>query len=315
MAAFQEVFRRSGIDERRSPPGMVIPFGGSNIVALIDPGKKLKIDPNVDALEIKEVDGTEIRKRLAQARETFSGPDVDKQLQAASLPATFNNDARFFEIKGRKKPIGFPGLEVVARSAGRKIEARLHVAVLREITIKVAFRNVMIPAGSSVPAFHAKKPCNAEHELPTMNSVWRPQANIRFEVVPSEWLVIDDSQASVKQEIAAATGMKDASLATFPEIIEVEKLKSFFVKHKVKGAHLTIFCVDKIWSNSGTLNFLGFYSKSSTKPWDSQGHTLEKDPITKKEDRAEDIKMLMRAGGAGWKIPYNLVKEFRDFPA
>ena len=54
MAAFQEVFRRSGIDERRSPPGMVVPFGGSNIVALIDPGRKLKVDPNAHALGIKE---------------------------------------------------------------------------------------------------------------------------------------------------------------------------------------------------------------------------------------------------------------------
>jgi hypothetical protein len=31
-------------------------------------------------------------------------------------------------------------------------------------------------------------------------------------------------------------------------------------------------------------------------------------------ESAEDIKMLMRDGGAGWKIPFNLVKEFRDFP-
>ena len=45
MAAFQEVFRRSGIDERRSPPGMVVPLGGDNIVALIDPGRKLKVEP------------------------------------------------------------------------------------------------------------------------------------------------------------------------------------------------------------------------------------------------------------------------------
>ena len=45
MAAFQEVFRRSGIDERRSPPGMVVPLGGDNIVALIDPGRKLKFEP------------------------------------------------------------------------------------------------------------------------------------------------------------------------------------------------------------------------------------------------------------------------------
>ena len=74
MVAFQEVFRRSGIDERRSPPGMVVPFGGANIVALIDPGRKLKVDPNAHALEIKEIDGAEIRKRLMQVSDTFSEP-------------------------------------------------------------------------------------------------------------------------------------------------------------------------------------------------------------------------------------------------
>jgi hypothetical protein len=102
-----------------------------------------------------------------------------------------------------------------------------------------------------------------------------------------------------------------------------------------------MFCVDKLWSNGGPANgsfargldlafissqrgpntsaheaghFLGSYSKSATKPWDSNGHTLETNPKTGKENRAEDIKMLMRDGGAGWKIPFNLVKEFRDFP-
>ena len=341
MAAFQEVFRRSGIDERRSPPGMVVPFGGANIVALMDPGRKLNVDPNAHALEIKEIDGAEIRKRVMQARDTFSEPNVDQQLRAAALPAIFNGDARFFEIKGRKKTIGFPGPEVVFRSAGQTSGPKLQVVVLPEIKIKVAFRNVMVPGSGGAPAFHAKRPCNEQDELLTMNSIWRPQANIRFERVPSDWLVIDDSQAAVKQELANATGMKDASLATFPEMIDVEKLKGFFVKHKVRGAHLTIFCVDKVGSNGSSVNgkharsldiafissqrgpntsaheaghFLGYYSKSVSKPWDSNGHTLETDPKTGKENRAEDIKMLMRDGGAGWKIPFNLVKEFRDFP-
>ena len=283
----------------------------------------------------------EIRTRVMQARNTFSEPDIDPQLRAASLPAIFNGDARFFEIKGRGK-IGFPGLVVIARSANKKwIEAKLHVAVLPEIKIKVAFRNVMVPGSGGAPAFHAKNPCNEQPELLTMNNIWRPQANIHFERVPSDWVVIDDSQAAVKQELANAFGMKDASLATFPDVIEVEKLKGFFVKHKVPGAHLTIFCVDKLSSNGSFPNgsfargldlafissqrgpntsaheaghFLGYYSKSATKPWDSQGHTLETDPKTGKENRAEDIKMLMRGGGAGWKIPFNLVKEFRDFP-
>ncbi|WP_247397195.1 MULTISPECIES: hypothetical protein [unclassified Bradyrhizobium] len=65
MAAFQEVFRRSGIDEGRSPPGMVVPFGGSNIVALIDPGRKLKVDPNPHALGIKEIDGADTLRRVS----------------------------------------------------------------------------------------------------------------------------------------------------------------------------------------------------------------------------------------------------------
>ena len=306
MAAFQEVFRRSGIDERRSPPGMVVPLGGDNIVALIDPGRKLKVEP-AHGLEIKEIDGAEIRTRVMQARDTFSEPDIDPQLRAASLPAIFNGDARFFKIKGRSK-IGFPGLVVLARSANKRVfEPKLQVAVLPEIKVKVAMRNVMVAGSGGAPAFHAKKPCSVQDELLTMNSVWRPQANIRFEQVPSDWLVIDDLQAAVKQELADATGMKDASLATFPDVIAVEKLKGFFVKHKVPGAHLTIFCVDKLWSNGCSPNgsfargldlafissqrgpntsaheaghFLGYYSKSATKPWDSQGHTLERSKRT-----------------------------------
>jgi hypothetical protein len=339
MVAFQEVFRRSGIDERRSPPGMVVPLGGDNIVALIDPGRKLKFEP-AHALEIKEIDAAQIRTRVIQVRDTFSEPDIDPQLKAASLPAIFNGDARFFEIKGRGK-INFPGLVVIARSANKTMEAKLQVVVLPEIKVKVAMRNVMVAGSGGAPAFHAKKPCSPQDELLTMNRVWRTQANIAFELVPSDWLVIDDSLAAVKQELANAFGMKDTSLATFPDVIEVEKLKGFFVKHKVPGAHLTIFCVDKLLSNGSFPNgsfargldlafissqrgpntsaheaghFLGYYSKSATKPWDSQGHTLETDPKTGKENRAEDIKMLMRAGGAGWKIPFNLVKEFRDFP-
>jgi len=332
MAAFQEVFRLSGVDERRNPPGMVVPVGRDNIVALIDPGRKLKFEPN-GFLEIKEIDGAQIRTRVMQVRDTFSEPDIDKQLRAASLPAIFNGDARFFEIKGRIKT-GRPGLVVTARSANKMIQVPLQVAVLPEIKVKVAIRNVMVAGSGGVSTFHAKKPCSEQDELLMMNRVWRPQANIAFELVPSDWLVIDDSLAAVKQELANAFGMKDASLATFPGVVGVEKLKDFFAKHKIPGAHLTIFCVDKIWSSGSSPNgkyipplgiafisslrgpntsaheaghFLGSYSKSPTKPWDSNGHTLE-------SDRAEDIKMLMRDGGAGWKIKFDLAKEFRDFP-
>ena len=128
-----------------------------------------------------------------QVRDTFSEPDIDPQLRAASLPAIFNGDARFFEIKGRGK-IALPGLVVIARSANKTIDVKLQVAVLPEIKIKVAFRNVMVPGSGGAPAFHAKNPCNEQPELLTMNNIWRPQANIHFERVPSDWVVIDDLQ-------------------------------------------------------------------------------------------------------------------------
>ena len=252
MAAFQEVFRLSGVDERRNPPGMVVPFGRDNIVALVDPGRKLKFEPN-GFLEIKEIDGAQIRTRVMQVRDTFSEPDIDPQLKAASLPAIFNGDARFFEIKSRIKT-GLPGHVVTARSANKMIQVPLQVAVLPEIKVKVAIRNVMVAGSGGVPTFHAKKPCSEQDELLMMNRVWRPQANIAFELVPSDWLVIDNSLAAVKQEIANAVGMKDASLATFPGVVGAEKLKDFFVKHKIPGAHLTIFCVDKIWSSGSSPN-------------------------------------------------------------
>jgi hypothetical protein len=318
---------------------MVVPFGGDNIVALIDPGRKLKVEANAHALDIKEVEGAEVLKRVMLVRNTFSEPDVDPQVKAAALPASFNGDARFFEIKGRKKPIGFPGLEVVARSAGKKIEAKLQVVVLDKITVKVAIRNVMVPGGGGVPVFHAKKPCSPQDEVLTVNNVWKAQASIAFELAPSDWLVIDDSQAAVKQELANAYGMQDASLARFDSQVQASKLKDMFKKFKVPGAHLTFFVVDQVWSNGRPINgqalsshgiifisstrgpatfaheaghFLGGHGDRS-KAWEGMDHTLEVDPKTRKENRAEDIKMLMRDGGADWKIPFHLVQRFRGF--
>ena len=87
---------------------MVVPFGGDNIVALIDPGRKLKFEPNAYVSRSRRSMAPQIRTRVMQVRDTFSEPDIDPQLRAASLPATFNGDARFFEIKGRIKTGRFP---------------------------------------------------------------------------------------------------------------------------------------------------------------------------------------------------------------
>jgi hypothetical protein len=43
MARFVEVFRCAGVDEEAQPRAMIVPFGGSNFVALTD-GQGLCVD-------------------------------------------------------------------------------------------------------------------------------------------------------------------------------------------------------------------------------------------------------------------------------
>jgi hypothetical protein len=111
----------------------------------------------------------------------------------------------------------------------------------------------------------------------------------------------------------------------------------------VSGADVTIFYVDKIYSTSAppsgqtiaehgmifmaanrfrsTLaHELGHYLGGDRKNgvWDGFDHTYdtEIDPRTKQPRlRDEDYRMLMRDGGAGYKIPFKHISKFRTFKA
>jgi hypothetical protein len=57
MARSSEVFRCSGIDESPNVPGMVVPIGGWNIVALED-GERLRVHSENKHIKIEEIGDT-----------------------------------------------------------------------------------------------------------------------------------------------------------------------------------------------------------------------------------------------------------------
>jgi hypothetical protein len=336
--AFREIFRCAGVDQRHNPPGMVIPLGGSNIVALVDPQRKLKVRSSHHAVDVEELDSTEVVKKTIELNNSLHQPGIDSQFKESMLPGLFHGDARFFKIYGKKKAVGFPGIDVVAWT-GKKAEAKLKVVVLTDMKIKIAIRNVMVPNADGVMIYHARSIIDPQLETIIMNGVWTPQTNIAFKLIQSEPLRIDDRQRSFKEELGKAYDIKNVDGLTFHGRVQASKLKDVFKKYKIPEAHLTFFVVDEVLSNGNSVNgvaisshgisfisghrsrttfaheaghFLGGHvDKNNT--WDGFDHTLERDPATGKPDYKEDIRMLMRDGGAGWKIPFDSVKHFRGF--
>ena len=59
MARFCEIFRCAGVDEAADPQTMVVPFGGTNFVALDgDDFKNLHVIPRRKSIEIDELEST-----------------------------------------------------------------------------------------------------------------------------------------------------------------------------------------------------------------------------------------------------------------
>jgi hypothetical protein len=331
MIRFWELMRCAGVDEDATPfPGMVVPFPGSNIVVLDTDGRDLKVAPNPNngSIELEEFDATDLRKQLIETSIELSQPGVDSQYKESMMPTSlfWYTKPRFFRIRGRKHKIDLPGVQVQAK-AGNKVEATLQVVVLDTMVVKVAIRNLKVRNGQGMPTYHAATPVDAGEKCNGMNAVWIPQTNVVFELVRSEPAFIDDHDAATRATLAKGFGLKDAETASVPPVIDPLRMEEVFLKHMVPGTQITFFLVDKlkdgangqmlptgigfVKSNHGPTTFAheaGHYLGGSVVggQWKNHGHTYDR-------PREKDIRMLMRDGGAGWKIPFELVKQFRGF--
>jgi hypothetical protein len=287
----------------------------------------LQVKSNHAGIKVEEIDGSDIRRKLIDMNIAVNQPGVDPQFKEAMLPTSmfWYDQPRFFRIHGQNR-VPFPGALVQALSGG-KVQARLQVVALDKMVVKVAIRNVQVPGHDGRFVSHSKVPSKPDEERDNMHAVWSPQSNITFELVSSEPAIVDDRNASTKAELAKSMGLKDPSTAVFPPEIEPLKFREFFKKMMVDQAHITFFVVDKLTGGrSGNMSplglgfiagnhgattfaheaghFLGGHVENGQ--WHDLGHTFNK-------DRDQDVRELMREGGAGWKIPFDLVKTFRGF--
>jgi hypothetical protein len=328
-ARFLEILRCNGVDQNAAPhPGMIVPFGGENQVVLETSG--MDLDVRNPVVKLQEFEGRELTTQLLRSvQEALSRPGVDPQQRDAFMPTMAWHKARFFRILGTRRT-GFPGtfVNAVPRSAraghGPAAVAKLEVAVVDRIVIKVAIRNVRARDAQGIMRFHARRPCDPEAEVGRMNAIWRPQTNIVFELVPSSDLDVDDRDARTREELRIAYGMKTPATFSAESTVWADRNSGWFAKHKVAGAHITFFVVHKLHSGgdpvygkggrtpNGTMNRQsGVSFVSDTRLPSTFAHEAGHF-VGDMEHEGTDITLLMRGDGSGYRIPFGLAKRFRE---
>lgn len=334
-ARFHEITRCAGVDEGSKPPGMIVPLGGTNVVMIETSGMDLEVKPANGAIRLEKFDGRDIARLIRDRNNELMQPGVDDQVREAYRPghgALYSHKPWFYRVHGRTST-GFPGtlVRAVPRPVpGRRTpvaEATLRVAVVDRMVIKVAIRNVQARDQQGSMRFHAKQPCDPAKEVAQMNAIWTPQTNMVFELVPSADLVVDHNDAKTQEELKKVVGVKPDSRAEFyaGSNVHVEKFSGWFAQHKVPSTLMTFFVVHQAHSSpdlvygrrgyypEGTMNrqlgvsFISGTRLPSTFAHEA-GHWLGDMWHT-----GEDISLLMREGGSGYRITFDLVKGFREF--
>jgi hypothetical protein len=333
MARFSEIFRCSGVDEspnvpgKSTIPGMIVSKGGWNLLALED-GPGLRVHCVHKNIRIEELQETAVIK-LARLFQNFklSVQNVDAQFRDSYMPHILSSDARFFKIHGNAL-IDDPGTLIQASARG-KVEATIRVVVLDLMNVKLAFGNVAVPGENGRPIFQADKPSDPQQELDQMNAIWTPQTQIAFDLISADPILIDDRDKSIREEIARSLGLI-AKEGSFPENVDTEKLRTIFNRCKNKQADLTIFVVQRIQLKTAQPNgttdpewnfcVLSSAHASSTAAHEA-GHHLFGEMKEGKwhnlhhpwSSKDPDKTPLMRDGGAGYKIQFDLALQARNF--
>lgn len=335
QARFMEIRRCAGVDQAATPAGMVVPLRGSNYVVLETSGLELKVGTRHGGIVVNEIDGRNFTRELIELNNSLYQPGVDPLFRESHLPTALGlYKPRYFRIDG-KAAINSPGAVVKAEPVpvpGRRapsIGASLDVLCLDVMPIKVAIRNVQCRDASGSIRYHARLPCDPKAEVANMNAVWTPQANIRFDLVPSSDLLVDDRDRDTQEQLRRAYGMKEGSPVTFsPEsTVVAEKTREFFARHRVKGAHMTFFLVHNVIGSegpaTGTMNSefgvsLIAGTHFPTTFAHEAGHFLGRKLVNGKWAGHEHLgeaalSMLMKRGGSSWAVPFAMVKRVRAF--
>jgi hypothetical protein len=279
---FIEVDPNHGVDDKVGPiPEMIVPLKGTNNILLIDgDGLAVKAE-NPHMLDVTEV---------KVVRNDLSKPHM-------------------FQLTGKALP-GKGGLLVQAR--GGTATATLRVYVLDNRVVRLAVRPLQTAPG----VFHAKKLPDTGKFVSKMNEIWRPQANVKIDLVFSDPALMDAEQNARVLGFFKADGFTpDVEKGKFKAKIRVEGdnenflrvFRSYLEDNPVKGTDFTLFVVHGIDTGGGhtfgatdkaTHKFALVSEDATARQWAHEvGHHLGG------EDSEKEKKLLMESGEEGEKIP------------
>ena len=122
----------------------------------------------------------------------------------------------------------------------KKVEKTIAVNVLGEKPINIAIRVVLIKGDDGKWVSHGKVEFDPQALCDQMNTVWVPQANVKFSLVPTDPLMIDE------KELADELKRTGVSKAAFLNQVHIQAFDPLFRRHKVEKADFTIFLVKSI---------------------------------------------------------------------
>ena len=298
VPTFRQVMPYKGVDEHipTGNAGIIVPSGGSNTVILAD-GSGLKVASTVGrAVQADEI--TNPRTHPVWSMLVAVTLSIEK-LKTRAI--------RVFNIVGNS-PVGLDVAKVQATNTRTtKVEATLKVLVLRQLSIKISIRPTVVLDDQQNEVSFTNAPIGAQSLLDRMNSIWEPQANIVFTLGRTDAALIHG--LSPKSE--GANIQNPAQLASFQS-------------KKDSAADLTMFLVRRAFDGkervSGVTNAKEGFAligddRSATTLAHEAGHFLgavnEHGKFSQRYGhQGTDPELLMRDGGAGWKIPFSLVTDF-----
>lgn len=304
-ASFRQVFPYAGVDEHTATGnvGIVVPVKGSNYVLLKD-GPELKVLPNNKAIRVEEIKAVDYHSVLGKIPHPTTEMELEKKVAALK-----NGAYRLFRVTGDSVP-GLDVAKVEAKKAANSPTAiaSLKVLVLRPRPVKVSIRPTQVLGSDKKPQNFMKPPFDAAALLAKMNAIWTAQANVVFSLGKSDPALIG---GGLTPESTGAD-IKNPAL--------LDSLK----KQRDPDAGLTMFLVKQAYDGSDVVNgvtnseagvALISDSRSESTLAHEAGHYLgavnEKGKfLNRYGHKGTDPELLMRDGGAGWKIPFGLVGDF-----
>jgi hypothetical protein len=335
MARFYEVLRCQGVDEGANPPTMVVGFGKTSVVALAD-GEGFSVASSHAGVKVTEFrDPTFLISIANGIHNLLMQPGVDKKLQDNLSPDTVYSGrgaTRYFSVFG-KGLVGPPGTTIDAKSKGKSNNenATLRVVVVKEKKINLAICNLKVSDGQPGAGYvdHAKRPSVPANDVANMNAIWTPQSNISFSLISSDPLIIDDRLESTRSELRKAFGLNPDTVPQIGEVIDPNKLVDLFKARLQKSAEFTIVVARKAIDRSKndvngiTISSGAFAVVTDLREFTTMAHEAghyigghaSKDGWVPQHHDTTNYRMLMRDGGAGYKIPFTFAMQCRRFPA